>query len=166
MKIRLFNLFAGGRRASRKEPTMADDPKTPATPAGEPGGIDVAAITKAAVEAATQAAAQAVSAAVKPIAEQVQSLASRVEQAPTADSVSKAVADALAAHGASQQKSAERQKFIESKLKDVPSAYLSLLGDDSSKWEQQEQEIRKTLQADLAKLGVKAPDVGGAPSSD
>lgn len=147
---------------------MADDPKTPATPAGDSGAkIDVDAITKAAVAAATQAATAAVSQAMAPLADQVKALQADLGKVANPEAIAKVVSDQLAASQASQTKIAARQAYVSEKMKDVPAAYLSQLGDDPAKFTENEQAIRTQLKADLAKLGVKAPDVGGtAPGGD
>lgn len=145
---------------------MADDSKTPATPAGNPAtDIDVAAITRTAIEAATRAATAAVTAAVGPLTEQVKTLQEGLGKAPTTESVGKAVTDALAAQTASQTKATDRVRFISEKLKDVPDAYHSMIGDDPTKFDEQARKLRAVLKGDLEKLGVKAANVGGDTAS-
>lgn len=154
--------------------TTTTQTQTP-TPQAQ-GGVDVAAIMKAAVDAATKAMAPVV----QGLTDQVKALQDAAGKtaedasaagggasgasggAPlTAEGIAKLVADQLAAQSAGQEKKAARASYIAAKMKDVPDAYHSALGDDPAKWADQEQAIRATLKGDLTKLGVKAENVGG-----
>jgi len=153
--------------AQEQNPTPGSNSAPASTPANQPAQqIDVDAITQAAVKAATEAATAAVTEAVKPITEQVQTLQQAQKNAPTAESINKAVTDAITAQSATQTKQAERQKFLAEKLKDVPEAYHGLIGDDPAKFAEQEQQVRTQLKTDLEKLGVKAENVGSTPAGE
>lgn len=84
----------------------------------------------------------------------------------TAEAVAKLAADAVTAAMDARDKAAksstERDAFIADKLKGIPAIYAAKLGSDPAKWAAEEQAIRETFKADLAKVpGVTVKDVGG-----
>ena len=144
---------------------MAEQTNAPATPPAASGGIDVDGLKK---EIQTQIAA-AIAEAIKPVATGLaelqrgqHALQEAAGKAIKAEDVSKAVAEAVKAQTAVQAADAAKATFIAAKLTGVPAAYYAKLGADPAKWPAEEQAIRAELQADLAKLGVKATPVDGA----
>ena len=66
---------------------------------------------------------------------------------------------------------AEKDGFIAEKLKGIPAAYHSLLGDAKEKWGEMERSIRETFAADAKAAGLQVPNLGGsgggaAPASE
>lgn len=139
---------------------MADE-KTPA--AG--GGKFWDSISESVAKSIAPMIEQKINGSLQPVVDQVKSLQDGLANAPTADAVSKAVTEAIAAQSATQEKAGARQKFIAEKLKGIPDAYHSHIGDDPAKWDEQEQNLRKVLRGDLEKLGVKADNLGGTPGT-
>ena len=149
-----------------KEP-MADAP--PAAP------IDM----KALGEAIATSVKSAVDAAVKPLADNQQALASALAKLPaatpaaekdkpadagkplTAEDVGKIVGEQLKGFQQQQSQSAERTRFQQDKLKDLPEVYRNQLGNDPAKWAAEEQAIRDRYKADFKAAGGKVEDVGG-----
>ncbi|MCC6680403.1 MAG: hypothetical protein IT445_05820, partial [Phycisphaeraceae bacterium] len=133
------------------------DKETTATPAGNPADIDVKAIVQDAVKQALEQQQTvintAVAEAIKPITAQVQTLQTELGKAATSDTVTKAVADAIAAQTASQAKTASRAEFIQKNLKDIPDAFHSMIGDDPAKWDEQAKALRASLKSAGAKVG-------------
>lgn len=147
---------------------MAED-KTPATPAGDTaqqtptsGGIDINAITQAAVKAATEAATAAVTAAIKPITDEVSGLKQSLGKLPTPESITKTVTDAVAAQAEAQSKVSARQKFINEKLAGIPDAFHSMIGNDPTKFEDQAKALREALKATGFKAAEDSADAGDA----
>ncbi len=73
----------------------------------------------------------------------------------------KAAAEATAAEAQKAIK-AEKDSFIAEKLKGIPAAYHSLLGDAKEKWGEMEKTIRDTFAADAKAAGLQVPNVGGS----
>lgn len=147
---------------------MADE-KTPATPAGNtanPEAIDVDAITQAAVKAATEAVNAAVTEAIKPITDQMAELKGDLAKAATPETVSKAVADAIAAQSETQAKASSRAEYIEKHLKNIPDAFHSMIGDDPEKWDAEAEKLRAALGKAGAKVDAPAPGSDPASGSD
>jgi len=152
-----------------KDAYMAE-PNAPATPPAASGGppsspVDVEALK---TELRTEFAS-AIAEAMKPVGVGLaelqkgqQALAEAAGKAIRPEDVSKAVAEAVKAQTAVQAADAAKATFIAAKLTGVPAAYYAKLGADPAKWPAEEQAIRAELQADLAKLGVKATPVDGA----
>lgn len=148
---------------------MADDatPGTgttaPATPPAANGGATITELVKTAVDQA-----------MKPILETVAGLQHGQEElrkaaahAITAADIDTAVHAAVTAQKTAQAAAEARKRFLAEKLKDVPAVYHGKLGDDPDKWAAEEQAIRAELKADLAAMGVTAPDLdGGAAAAE
>lgn len=62
---------------------------------------------------------------------------------------------------AARASSAARESFIAEKMKDLPAAYRTQLGADSTKWAAEEQSIRTAFQADFKAAGGKVEDLSG-----
>jgi ABC-type transporter Mla subunit MlaD len=85
----------------------------------------------------------------------------------TAEEVAKQTADliakALGDRDKAQQSSQQRNAFVAEKLKGLPPAYADKLGNDPAKWADEEKTLRENFKADMEKLGLKVPAVGGNP---
>jgi hypothetical protein len=94
----------------------------------------------------------------------------------TAEQIAKLVADSVAAavrplHEAIGQQqralgaASVRDRYLLEKMADVPEAYRRSMPatDDAHALATEETKIRQAFRADLARLGFKSPDVGGAP---
>ena len=57
---------------------------------------------------------------------------------------------------------AKRDAFAAEKLKGVLPSYHAALGNDESKWPEQEKSIREKFAADMKAAGIKVPDLGGS----
>jgi len=141
------------------------------------GGFDYEALGKTIATSVSAAMAESQ----KVLAETIAKLAASVPPAPvqaaaapapaakeksvTADDVTRIVTESLKGFAANQQQATARNDFLGSRLKDLPSIYRGQLGSDPSKWDAEEQSIRKNYRDDLAAQGLKAPEVsGGQPS--
>jgi hypothetical protein len=84
----------------------------------------------------------------------------------TADAVAKMVSDAIATaekqRQQAQQASADREAYVQAKLKDLPAIYQAKLGNDPAKWPAEEQTIRASAQADFKAMGGSVKDVPGS----
>jgi hypothetical protein len=65
---------------------------------------------------------------------------------------------------AANELAGKKQTFIAGKMKDLPELYHGLLGNDPSKWPEEEQAIRTRAKADFKLLGGTAANVGGDAS--
>jgi hypothetical protein len=158
----LFKIF-GGKRAGAAAPggkeIMAE--AASASPPAQSGGIGDEAI-RAIVAKAVADAIGPIAATIGEIQKAQQAAQEAAGKAISAADVSKVVGEQIAAQNAARESSDARKAFVGEKLKDVPAVYAAKLGDDPAKWPADEQAIRTQYQADLAKAGVKAPNVDGA----
>lgn len=61
----------------------------------------------------------------------------------------------------SEKETAARSEFVGNRLKNFPKAYQNKLGKDPANWEAEAAAIAAEFNADMAKLGIKLPNVGG-----
>lgn len=86
----------------------------------------------------------------------------------TPEAVTKIVTDAILADRKAQQTTGEqqqaRQKFADTRLKNLPAAYRDRLGNDPTKWETEAAALAEAFKADMAALKITVPNVGGESS--
>jgi len=82
---------------------------------------------------------------------------------PTIEQINKMLDDRENARKTSDFASAERQKFIDGKLKDLPELYRKQLGTDPAKWSDEEKALRESFKADFKAAGGSVDNVGGNP---
>ena len=84
------------------------------------------------------------------------------------DKVAKGLTQQLETSKRGLQTNNDRHSFIQTYMKDIPTAYLHDLPEtsDVNVLRKSEQDIRTRYQADMKTAGVKLPDRGGAPKSN
>jgi hypothetical protein len=157
---------------------MSNATTTQAPPASSGGTPGAAGLTMEQVTAAIEAVFKPLVAQVGDLAKNQKVIADTIAATPaapatpaaskddkpkalTADEVDALLTRKLAEAQAKGAKSADRQAFIDTKMKDVPAAYRGKLGDDPAQWAAQEQAIRGEWAADLKAVGFTPPNVGG-----